>query len=88
MMEAYIPDHPLTRGFTVCPICLKPKDRGLVVHWGRCYRESGFKDGTPEVNAVVDTFEAYLEAVAVAVVGVSEDLAAPLRDVLRPHQTD
>ena len=55
--------HPLTRGYTVCPICLRAKERGIVVHWGRCYRESGVKDGTPEAVAVLDAFEAYLSAV-------------------------
>ncbi len=59
-------DFERVRAYTVCPMCLKPKDRGLVVHWGRCYRESGFKDGTPEANAIVQRFEEYLEAVDTA----------------------
>jgi hypothetical protein len=38
----------------------KPLDN--IVHWGRCYRGTGFKDGDPKAAAVVEAFERYLEA--------------------------
>ena len=56
--------HARTRAGDTCPMCRQTKERGLVVHWGFCYRGSGFKDGEADANAIVDTYETYLDALA------------------------
>lgn len=40
------PDFPLTREHTTCPICHRPKDKGLVTCWP-CYRMHDLKFGMP-----------------------------------------
>lgn len=55
-------DFQAIRDSKACPFCQEPKDVGLVTHWGRCYRESGFKDGDPAAAEVVEAFNLYLQA--------------------------
>jgi hypothetical protein len=54
-------DNPLTRSGFTCPICLGPKDRGLVACW-YCFKTSGLKNGEPHAEQVVSDFEAFLES--------------------------
>ena len=58
---------PLTRAGTHCPMCLRPKDTGLVVHFGECYRRTGFKDGDLLAVMVVEAYETYLGRVSAMV---------------------
>lgn len=59
-----IAQSELIRGQRLCPFCLTDKGIGPVVHWGECYRESGFKDADPIAEDVVLAFERYLRALA------------------------
>lgn len=40
-------DFPNIRHSRQCPLCLKPKDKGLIVCW-TCYREHSFRAGIPD----------------------------------------
>jgi hypothetical protein len=54
-------DFPNTRRNTVCPLCVGPKDTGLVTCW-TCYRHYGLRYYTsPERQAAINAFEAMLE---------------------------
>lgn len=66
------PQYPRTRAGTHCPMCLKPKDAGLVVHFGDCYRRTGFRNGDPLAVNVVEAYETYLSRVSAMVEAMSE----------------
>lgn len=70
--------YPLTRAQDICPMCLKPgKGSGIIVHYGWCYRGTGFKDGDPLAEATVKAFEDFLRA--------RRCLAVPIEEVSRCH---
>jgi hypothetical protein len=54
-------DNPRTRSGFTCPICLGPKDRGLVACW-YCFKTSGLKQCAPRAEKIVADFEAFLES--------------------------
>jgi len=46
------PDYGFVRRERVCPLCLGPKDLGLVCCWG-CYRSRDVKHCNPEAEAII-----------------------------------
>jgi hypothetical protein len=54
-------DHPLVRKSHTCPLCLGPKDTGLVACWP-CFREHDMRNGSQAADDTLDAREGYLEA--------------------------
>ena len=52
-------DRPNIRLSTICPLCCKAKDQGLLACWP-CFRASGLRYCPPAVEAKLDEYEAQL----------------------------
>lgn len=59
-------DHPEVRASVVCPLCLGPKDTGLICCWS-CYRSKELRYGNPEAEQSLNEAEFELAAAKMGV---------------------